>query len=246
VTELDLERRLRQLGFELAYPAEPDLVRALRPRLERGRPGWRRPLVVAVALALLAFAIAFAVPPARSAILRFFDLGAVSVERVDTLPAARERPFAAGLGRPLALAEAERRVGFELLLPPLGHSPPTRVYVRGPHLIATVLDVPVDGGRKPVLLVEIAGSDLGIAKKIVQKQTLVAPTTVDGLQGLWIRGPHVIAYAPTPGGFEAPVSRRSGNALVWQRGLLTLRLEGDLTEAQALRLARTIRLLKTS
>ena len=58
---------------------------------------------------------------------------------------------------------------------------------------------------------------------------------------MWIRGPHVVTFVPTPSGINNAISRVSGNALVWQRGTLTLRLEGDLTEAQALRLARTVR-----
>ena len=237
----ELETRLRDLGRELALPWEPDLVEAVVARLHRPAPrSRRRPLLVALALVVLALAIAFAVPPARSAILRFFHLGAVSVERVDTLPAARERPLTAGFGFPMERAKAERRAGFELLLPPFQGSGPKRVYVAGPGVLATVLDVPVPGGRKPVLLVEIEGSDLGLAKKVVQKETLVAPTTVNGLSALWIRGPHIVTFVPTPSGTSATISRVSGNALAWQRGNLTLRLEGDLTEAQALRLARTI------
>jgi len=52
----------------------------------------------AVAL-LVALGIALAVPPARSAILRFFHIGSVTVERVETLPHAQQRSLVAGLGR---------------------------------------------------------------------------------------------------------------------------------------------------
>ena len=106
-------------------------------------------------------------------------------------------------------------------------------------MLATVLSVPVEGRRRAVLLVEIQGSELGIAKKTIQKETLVEPAPVNGGDGLWIRGPHVVAFIEGPGGNSA-VTRQSGSALVWQRGSITLRLEGNLTRAQALRLARTI------
>jgi hypothetical protein len=239
----ELETSLRDLGRELSLPSEPDLVPGVVQRLHRAPGGWpqRRSLLVALALVLLAVAIAFAVPPARSAILRFFHLGAVSIERVDTLPPARQRPYAAGLGPTVDRVAAERRIGFELLLPPLAGAPPKRVYAPGGELMATVLNVPVDGRRKPVLLVEIPGNDLGMAKKIVQKQTLIAPVSVEGRSGLWIRGPHVVAFVGNSSGIHTPVSRVSGSALIWLRGDLTLRLEGDLTEEQALRLAHTIR-----
>ena len=63
---------------------------------------------------------------------------------------------------------------------------------------------------------------------------------MNGLPGLWVRGPHVIAFLSTTTGIALPISRVSGSALVWQRGNLTLRLEGNLTEAEAIHLARTI------
>ena len=237
----ELELRLRNLGRELALPHEPDLVPGVMARLDRRHaPRRRRPLLAAVAVALVGLAIAFAVPPARSAILRFFHLGAVSVERVDTLPPARERPLTTGFGFPMTRAKAERRAGFRLILPPFKGSGPERVYAAGPGVLGTVLDVPVRGGHTPVLLVEIEGSDLGMAKKIVKKGTLIAPTSVDGGSALWIRGPHVVAFVAAPNGIYDTISRISGNALVWQRGNVTLRLEGKLTEEQALRLARTI------
>jgi hypothetical protein len=241
----ELETRLRDLGAELALPWEPDLVGAVTARLHRPARRewgtWRRPLLAAVALVALAVAIAFAVPPARSAILRFFHLGAVSVERVQTLPPARQRPLVAGFGKPVDRAAAEERVGLKLLLPPLSGGAPKQVYAPGDEFLATVLSVPVDDQRKPVLLIEIPGQELGIAKKVVQKETLLAPVSVKGRSGMWIRGPHVVAFVRTSSnGMHAPITRASGSALIWLHGNLTLRLEGDLTEEQALRLARSI------
>src|SRR2546430_17286980 len=86
----ELERALLALGPELDFPPEPDLVPAVRARLERRRFG--RPLVFAVALLVIAFGIAMAVPQARSAILPFFHIAPVTVRAVETLPAAPGRP----------------------------------------------------------------------------------------------------------------------------------------------------------
>ena len=99
----DLERDLRSLGSTVAWPPTPDVA----SRLEL-RPRRRRALVVAVALAVVALVAAFAVPQSRSAILRFFHLRGVTVERVGTLPPAQELPLAAGLGRP-AIQFCERQ-----------------------------------------------------------------------------------------------------------------------------------------
>src|SRR6266576_7299802 len=101
----ELERALVALGGELEFPPTPDLVGTVRERLHRRRR--LRPLVFAVALGALAIGVAMAVPPARSAILRFFHIGSATVERVETLPAAQERPHVAGLGPALVREDAE-------------------------------------------------------------------------------------------------------------------------------------------
>src|SRR5512136_1470710 len=96
---MDLERELRALA--VAWPETPEL------RVDLGmRERSRRPLLVAVAVALV-----FAVPQSRGAILRFLHLGGVTVEVVDTLPSAQERPLAAGLGPVVTAAEAQRFLG---------------------------------------------------------------------------------------------------------------------------------------
>ena len=129
----ELERALVQLGRELDIPAEPDLRSRVRERIER-RPRYRRALVPALAL-LVALGIAMAVPDARSAILRFFHIGGVTIERVETLPPAQDRPLTAGLGPALSLREAEARSGVSLVL---NGSRPQRFYAQ-PGLIATLL-----------------------------------------------------------------------------------------------------------
>src|SRR5205814_6335584 len=91
-----LERALVALGGELEFPPAPDAWPRVAERLQRRR--WVRPTVFALAAGVLALGIALAVPPARSAILKFFHIGSVTVERVDTLPPAQTRPFATGLG----------------------------------------------------------------------------------------------------------------------------------------------------
>src|SRR5437899_8543282 len=144
----ELERALVALGGELDFPSAPDLVPAVRARLERRR--WRRPLVFAVALLVIAFGIAMAVPQARSAILRFFHIGAVTVERVETLPSVQERPLTAGLGPALSRRAAEREAQMTIKLP--AGQAPSRYYAK-PGLVATLLHY----RGKPVLLAELAG-----------------------------------------------------------------------------------------
>jgi hypothetical protein len=227
-----LEQRLQRLGQELEYPPEPDLAPAVLVRLDRRPFPWR---LVAVALAVLAVALgaAFAVPEARTTILKWFHLRGVTVERVETLPPAVEP---SQLGRPLSRDAAERVVGFELALPL--ETKPGHVYVLDNALASVVLRAE---GR-PLLLSEYRAVDFGLLKKSASGKTVIEPVLVNGEAGLWLEGgPHTLTYFNRRGEFRQRTVKIRGNVLLWTRGQLTLRLEGELTKAQALDIARVIR-----
>jgi hypothetical protein len=227
-----LEQRLQELGRELAFPPEPDL--ASRTRFA-GRPfPWTR-FALAAALVVVAVAAAFAVPQARTAILRWFHIQGAAVERVETLPPAQERAEAGGLGGRVTVAEAERRVGFRLLLPPLDGAPPV-------HLLDGVLaTVILRVGDRLLLLSEYAARDYALLKKSVGEKAVVEPVRIEGERGLWLEGPpHTLTYFSGSGDFRQRTVKITGNVLLWTHGPVTLRLEGRISKAQALRLARRI------
>jgi hypothetical protein len=235
----ELERALVALGYELDFPHEPNIVAAVRDRLaERRRFAFapsRRVLAVAVALVVVAFGIAMAVPQARSAILRFFHIGAASVERVETLPRAEHRPLQAGLGPPLSRAVAEQRAHVQIRLPELAGSPPSRYYAQ-PGLVATLLHY----RGKAVLLAEMLQDQVSITKKFVSPRTQVEPANI-GEFGLWIQGgEHVIRWQFGAGEPRTIQTRLAGNVLLWLESGRTYRLEGQLDKRQMLRLARNI------
>jgi len=225
-----LEQRLQQLGRELAFPPEPELDVAVRAA---ARPfPWRW---AALAAAVVALAAAAAVPQARTSILRFFHLRGATIERVETLPAAQERSKAGGLGERLTLAEAQRQVGFRLLLPPLQGTP--HVHLLDGVLATVILRV----GDRPVLLSEYAARDYALLKKSVVEKTVVESVRVDGERGLWLEGPpHTLTYFSGSGEFRQQTVKITGNVLLWTHGPVTLRLEGRISKAEALRLARRI------
>src|SRR5919206_3489344 len=230
MAEVNLELELREVGRLLTYPPEPDLGPAVLARLPERRPrfGRRRVLLVAVAALAAAIAVAFAVPPPRTAILDFFHIGSETVERVPTLPPAERRSPVAGLAGPMSLERARELAGFQLLLPPKYG----RIYAAD-GILATYL-------RPRVVLTEFR-ADLGLSKKVVRPNTHIEPLTVDGHFGLWMEGaPHVITYFDSHAVGRDKVVRLAGNVLVWSRGSLTLRIEGRLTRDEALRLAKTV------
>jgi hypothetical protein len=228
-----LEQRLEALGPELAFPPAPDLAPGVRARL-RGRPfPWGR-AALALALVVVALAAALAVPQARTALLRFFHVRGATVELVETLPPAGERRE---LGRRVSVDEAERQVGFRLLLPRLEDGRPKRAYVVGDSLATVVLH----GYGTRVLLSEFPSFGGGAVKKLAAGEASVEPARVGPYAALWVRGPHTFAYFDRATGYSERPVRVRGNVLLWERNGLTLRLEGQLTRAQATGIAKSVR-----
>jgi hypothetical protein len=218
----ELEHELRSLAAAIEWPPTP----ALELRLEPRRRARRRPLWVALAVLLLALAVALSVPAARSAILRVLHLGGVTVERVDVLPPARERPLAADLGLPISARHARETLGAPMRLPDLKRPP--HLYQQGIAVSALL------SGPEPVLLTEFRSGG-PVFKKILSVGTTAVPVRVGKATGLWITGERHLFLPP-----DVP-PRLAGNVLIWQVGPITFRLEGrQLRKQDALDLAAEI------
>jgi hypothetical protein len=212
----ELERALVALGDELEYPSARDAWPQVAGRLQRRR-WWP---VALVAAAVVAVGIAFAVPPARSAILRFFHLGSVSVEQVQTLPPAQTRPFSTGLGPKLSQPTVKLPAGLTA----------TAYYAR-PGLKAALLRY----RGEHVLYARLSGDQMAFAKKFVGPTTHIDEVPL-GEFGLWLSGaPHVLAW--DRGNVQ---TRLAGNVLLWLDRGVTYRLEGPLGKEQMVALARQI------
>jgi hypothetical protein len=232
----ELERALLLLGRGLDFPPEPDVVGAVRARLERRRRVPRRALVLAFAALVVAIAAAFAVPPARSAILRWLGFHGVRIEFVDELPAVPPRGRLA-LGTKTTLDEARAAVPFALTTSKL-LGPPDAVYLYGRR----VWFVYGDERRPRVLVTQFPGRTEGpLVKKMVEPGTSIEFVTVNGAPGYWLSGaPHEVLYQDERGRIVPDSVRLAGNTLLWARGQVTLRLEGRMTKEQALRIARSL------
>jgi hypothetical protein len=231
----ELELALVRLGRDLDVPPTPELGARVRARIQ-ARSRRRRVFALAFAVAVVGVGIAFAVPQARSAILRFFHVGAATVERVETLPPARERPLVFGLGPTRAREAAERIAGFPIVLPEFEHGEPARYYAR-PGAIATSFR---DHGTV-VLLMELNGEQAGITKKYVSGRTQVFPAEVSGVYfGLWITGSNHVVRWTTPDRDHTATTRLAGNVLLWEAHGRTYRIEGKLSRDEALDLAERI------
>ena len=227
----ELELRLQELGGEIAYPATPrfDLGFDHRP----ARAGRLRPLALGFAILVVALAGVLALSPgARSAFLEIFQIRGATVERVETLPEvqAQRVDFGERVGRD----EAERRAGFELL--DVGE--PDAIFVRPDGLASVVYGDP----DEPRLVLSQARGAIydGFIKKTGGRGTIIREVTVDGEPGLFVDGPdHFVMFRDENGFISDEATYLAGTVLLWNRGDLLLRLEGDLTLEEALGLAES-------
>ncbi len=228
----ELELRLSALSEEIDWPVTPpfelvlDRTPARAPRL--------RPLAIALAVVLVAAlgVLAFS-PGARSAFLELFHLRGATVERVDELPEVDAQRL--DLGEPVSRAEAERRVGFELF----DVGAPDGIYVRGDRVASLVYGSP----QKPrLVLTQLRGGVWdGFLKKVGSSGTSIEQVTVDGERGLFVSGDeHFVMFLDENEEIADELTYLAGTVLLWNRGPLLLRLEGDLTRDQALELAESV------
>ena len=251
----ELERELRALGATLEFPPTPDLATSVRRRLAaeapaRGPFSFRRGLVVAFAVLLVTVGAVMAVPQARTAVLEFLGLRGVTIERVPTSPtvteAAPELPAVEDLflGEPVTLVEAGRRVGFPLVPPPAELGEPDAVYLSAGVSGGQVAFVYLDREDEVRLLFTQfrAGLDEGFIYKTVGPETEVDFVSVEGERGWWLEGePHEFVYIDPETSEPRPATLRlATNTLLWQRGEVTLRIEGDVSRAEAVRIAESV------
>ena len=227
MTELEME--LRSLASAIDFPEPPDIASNIRVDVPGPQqPAWRRRVALAVAIGAIAVAAGFAVPQARSAILRFFGIGAVQIEFVDRLPAAQP-VTRLGLGAPIDPADAPFLLLQSRLL-----GDPDGVFRRG-DVISLLYGTPE---RVQLLVTEIADSDFTpeVGKKLASLGTQVEFVPIRGSvgPGVWIEGqPHTVRL---PGG----PPRLATNTLIWTHGQITLRLEGAESLQQAVAIAESL------
>lgn len=237
----ELERALLAVGRNLDVPAAPDLTGAVRARLAEGRrPSLfsRRVLVVALAVLAVAVGAVLAVPQARSTIRDWLGIGNVTIRYVEDLPPVEQATDDLGLGERMSLAEARQRAGFRVRVPTVeGLDDPAKVYYNEESSQVAFL---YGSEEKPKLLITQADAR-GAIEKIVNLDVTERELVVvePGYAGVWLYGEkHAIFYPSTE--HEEPF-RLVGNALVFEIDGVTMRIEAEVSKAEALRIARSMR-----
>ena len=238
-----------------AAPAPPSPAARAR-RWLAGLAGWRRLAAAGLAVVLLAAAVLVALPGTREAVARRLGLRGIGVElggppppTVTTTPGGR---LELGLGDRVTLEEARRRVDWPVLVPAAaGLGRPDAVYVNEAVPSGGRVDLVYRArpGLPPspftdvgLLITEFQGQPTPEFLKKVTAMGVVEEVTVGGEPGYWFSGePHFFTYQDAAGTLREEQTRLAGNTLIWQRGDLTLRLEGELSRDEAIRIAESMR-----
>jgi hypothetical protein len=238
----ELEHALRDLGGTLDWPTDPELEQGVLRRI-REAPAHRarvprRALVIALAVLAVAVGALLAVPQTRGAILEFFHLRGVTIERVEELPTV---PVQSGLGTFLGdrvtLAQARERAAFDVVQPQALGEPDEVYFQESPPPGGMVSFIYGTSDDPRALFTQFAASVDDVIFKKVAPETKIERVTIHGQPGYWLEGAHFFSYLDRHGDMQSEQVRLAGNVLLWENGTRTLRLEADVSKEEALRVA---------
>lgn len=250
----ELEARLVELGDRLEVPLADTLTATVLERVrtlpddpvtvEPTRSVWRQRLLVAAVVLLVVGVGLFAYTPTRVAIADWLGIGAVRITPVEQLPPvpapSSSVPTTTVPSGNAAVAPAQPQVSFPIALPDPARSGP---------VVSVDVDRTVPGGLVSIafdsfVLTEVAAEpgQRPVMTKFVGPGTNVEYVTVNGHDAAWISGaPHEWAYLDPQGNLRTQTVRRSGDALVWETGGVTYRIEGPASKDEALAIAAGVR-----
>jgi hypothetical protein len=238
--------------------------RSAWPRWERwfslpggwARSGWGRPAAVAVAAVLIVAIALFAYPPSRDAIARWVNLHTI-IQRVPNPPTPSALPSGSTgdrlrIGSRTTLDQAQRVVSWRIVVPAaLGQ--PDEVYLKVPPSGPSLDEVTLVYTSRPdiavsrltgvaVLVMEARGkfNDIFFQKSMGSGST-IEEMSVGGHVGYWITGdPHDFFFTDAAGTQYFDTLRLAGNTLIFDDNGTLVRIEGDLTKDQAVRIGSSM------
>ena len=250
----DLEQQLTALGIALDWPATPDLAsRVYLPA--RRQTSYARWAIAACAVVVALAALAL-YPPSRVAIANWVNVH-TSFRQVQHLATPSPQPPGPlgerlGLGGRTTLVDARKQVAWHIAVPSL-LGQPDEVYLQPPPdapaqgevtlVYATRPGIPIAGQTGvSVLITEARGAvDQNFFGKMLGPNTTPEAVSVAGHQGYWIAGPfNEFFFNDANGNFRSETVRLAANTLILDYGGTVIRIEGNLTKAQALGIAASL------
>ena len=233
LNQKEFETRIAAAARRFPYPETPAPPQ-LSIRLHEAARA-RRPVLVWAAVILLLLLSAFAVPSVRAAVAEFFQIGVMRIFFDDPGSEPDSRlPLLHELSGRATLDEAIETAGIPIRYPQaLGA--PDEVYIQtieGP----LVLMVWFEGDDVEATLLALGpGAFAGKGAPQVIRETMVS-----GEPAAWLEGDHPLYLKTEDGGFSVVTIFEAGDALLWEAGGVTYRLEGFSEMETAIRIAETL------
>jgi hypothetical protein len=240
-----LERDILVLSRAMTFPETPSLAGSVRARIEaeqrkrRPAPSWQLALTAVAAVAVALAFVAGIASPARDAVADLFDR--INIFTTSEVPSNLTREIS---GREVSLDEAEAQLSLPLILPE-GDSQPDRVLLQDFQSIKAAVLFYRDPDGTPYALYETnaqVGKGIPIAGKAVLSSSQVQPLRDLGDEAYWLTGSRIVQYYdPTGAVVRESVRATEANSLLWSDNGRVFRIEGNLTQEQALAIARSLR-----
>jgi hypothetical protein len=237
-------RDLELLAQAVTYPPTPSISAAVAERISvvpARTPAWGLAGAALATVVVMTALVAGTVAPAREAMADLFDR--INIFEVDEVPEDLPTNIR---GEEVSLAEAEARLGRTILLPTdeTGSSQlPERVLWQeleeGTLSYVAMFFDPSD--TAPYVLFQTnayAGKGLGPGAE-------ARPVSGLGQGAYWLEGLRVVQLYDSDGNFIREGQRRTDdNTLIWNRDEFVYRIEGDLSEAEAIEIATSLAPMK--
>ena len=253
----DLERQLAELSGAIDWPPTPNLrvVFPIHGEVPGATRRWGR-WTLAAAAAFLVVAALLAYTPTREAIAGWLNLH-TTIHRTQQLPSPSPHPSGPlgrrlGLGTPTTLVQAQSEVTWPISIP-TSLGPPDEVYVLVPPYGPSGGEVTLVYSARPglkvsgqtgvsVLLTEARGKvNEQYFAKTLGPDTTIEDVSVNGHPGWWIAGqPHIVVITDAEGNPYTATLRLATNTLVFDDNGTLVRIEGDMTKDQALKIASSM------
>ena len=197
-------------------------------------------------VAIVAIASTLLIPGVRTAVAHRFGIDGVNVH--ETNPGETVPPVggAFDLGQRVDLEQVRPKIDYELRVPSLPELPRPTVYLRDNGVVSLVYpnspSLPEAVGTAVGLIItQFAGDSRDIMEKYLESGPNVRQLTVNGKHALWITGgDHYVFFINQDKGVVDVPGHVAGNTLLWVDAGVTIRLEADIPEADAVRIAESM------
>jgi len=264
MNEMEFENKLRSIANGMEYPRTPDIAGSVTTRLHTTtRPRFNsKALTWSLTIILVLCSSLMLIPPARAAILEFIQIGVVrifpqpvtpTIEPILTATPVAQLPTTAtssSLSESLlpilsqmagktTLTDAQTKVEFPILLPsyPSDLGQPDYVYVQdadGSMVILVWLDSQQPDEVR--LSLHFIPSNSWVINKMGPK--VIQETHVNKQRAIWAEGPYPLILWNGNVEFTRLIE---GHVLIWADGVITYRLETDLSLEEAVKIAESLK-----